>query len=602
MEFFSKFFHFLYQPYTDEQLEVTDKHRRSTSTLGWVDEQEAQRSFVPVEADRKDLFLTWTLTKSPASGVDAQPGKFINAHPHMLPDTSLDSAALAACQLEPQWESPKFITPLAPLNIGSSHPCQTSSSVRGDQTYFGRSLNVSTDLSCRQPCPSCSTLAVSIDEPSLEGGELTHKKENTGDTGETPPPEGQADLHTASFFTERKTTIEDLNDLSKEWSNLAVVPEYHFFSSKEKSVTVITLDIHDPFVPRAAIAATTRAIKPVKAEKAEKMPQKTNKSATEGKVRSKKDKPGGNQHGSQASKTQENLSHCVSAQQVCKQQEKLITQEKHTSENTPTGCEDKDDKPVIDTAVTTEKASSKSHGKKKKKYPQNTAGVKSVGEPLAEVENGAKPKTTKGRANAFEAKQGSKAVKVQKDTDHSCGSEKKFQRPEARGFKGEQSLHHTDHKDHQHKNVKSPVTDDIKRRRLSGDKFGKTVKVLESKLPKPALSVQAKRGESNADSAVPKKAYSEIVKQKIPPKEGKKVQLFFCTVAWNLHFIIKACDIICRTKGREVDPGRGGEGRPSEFVPVVPVHGPLFPLHRHLEQGWDCSGRAQEKVFTSFLH
>lgn len=519
MEFFSKFYHFLYQPYTDEQFERTDKHRRSTSTLNWVDDQEAQRSFVPVEADRKDLFLARTLTQSPVSGVDIQPGNFINVHPHVPPDTSLDSATLAACQLEPQWESPKFITPLAPLNIGSSHPCQTSSSVRGDQTCDQRSLNVNTDLSCRQP--SCSTLDVIIDEPFLEGGELTHKKEITENTGETPPPEGQADLHHAGFFTERNTTIEDINDLSKERSNLAVVPEHHFFSSKEKRITVITLDIHDSFVPRDAMATTTRAIKPVKAEKAEKMPHKTNKSATEGKVRSKKDKAGGNQQGPQASKKKQNLSDCVSAQQVCKQQEKLITQEKHTSENTPTGCEDKDDKPVIDTAVATEKASSKSHGKKKKKHPQNTAGVKSIGEPLAEVENGAKPKTTKGKADTFEAKQGSKAIKVQRDPDHSHGSEKKFQHPEAKGSKGEQSLHHTDHKDHQHKNVKSPVTDDIKRRRLSGEKFGKTVKVLESKLPKPALSVQAKRGESNTDSAVPKKAYSEIVKKKIPPKEGK---------------------------------------------------------------------------------
>lgn len=521
--FFLIFVHFHFQPLC----KVTDENRRPFSQLGSAAEQEAQRSFVEVDCEVPDLhFLTTqTLTNSHVSGVDIQPGPQINVLTHVSPDTSPDFNR--ACQLEPQWGSPKFITPLAPLGIGSSLVCRTSCSERGDQTCAKRSLSDNRDLSCDhlQPCIPWPTSDGITDKPSFEGEELIHKKENTEDTAEKSSPEGQLDLGTAeSFFTERKTIIEEINELSRELSNLAVVPADHFIISEEKRVAVITLDLNDPFVSRAAKPIAT-AVKFEKAalnqETAEKMPHKTHKSTTESRTRSKKDKSAGHHYGAQAPKKPENLSNHVSAQQVCKQQETHpITGENDTSENAPARFEDKEDKPMIEAAVATEKAPSKPHGKKKKKHAQNATGVKSVGEPLAEVENGAKPKTTTGRVDMFEAKLGAKAGKAQKDSDQSHGAEKKSQQPEAKASKGEKPPHHTAHKDHQPKHFTSPLKDDIKRRRLSEDKFWKTVSVLESKLPKPDVSIQAKGEESKVDGAAPKKAYSEVVKQKVPPKEG----------------------------------------------------------------------------------
>lgn len=510
---------------------MTDEHRRPICQLGSVAEQEAQRSFVPVEVDREgpDLrFLTTqTLTNAHVPGVDTQLGPHVNVFPHVSPDTSPDFDRV--CQLDPQWGSPKFITPLAPLGIGSSLLCQTSSRLSGDQTCAKRSLNDNRDLSCDhiQPCIPWPTLDGITDKPSLEGEERIHKKETTIDIYcEKSSSEEQLDLNTAeSFLTERKNIFEEIDDLSRKLSNLAVVPADHFIISEKNRVAVITLDLNDPFVSRAAkpIATTVKFEKAaLHQETAEKMPHKTHKSTSESKTRSKNDKLVGHHHGAQASKKQENLSHHVSAQKVCKQQEThLITGENHTGSSAPIRCEEKEDKPMSETAVATEKAPSKPHGKKKKKHAQNAVGVKSLGEPLVEVENGAKPKTTRGRVDMFEAKLCAKAGKAQKDSDQSRSAEKKSQHPEAKASPGEQPPHHkTDHKNHQPK--KGPLNDDIKRRRLSEHKFGKIVGALESKLPKSDVSVQPKGEESKADVAAPKKAYSEVVKQKIPPKEGKE--------------------------------------------------------------------------------
>lgn len=517
--------HFHHQSVADGLREVTDEHR--ISQPGLVAEQEAKRRSEPAEVDHKgtessaDFLTTHAVRDSHVPGVDTQPGLHLNASTHVAPDTSPDFDR--SCQLEPQWGSPKFIMPLAPLGIGSSLVCRTSSSVKGDQTCV--KSHVSSDLGFDhvQPCTRWPTSCGNTDEPSLEGEEeLIHKTENTIESSGTSSTEGQLDLDTVEcFFTPRKTIIEEINDLSRELSKLAVVPADHFIISEEKRTACITLDIHDPFVSRAA--------KPiVKSEQAElnqrpavKMPHKTHKSTTESKTRSKKDKSAGHHYGAQASKKQESLAHHVSAQQVCKQQEPHpLTGENHSGESAPAGLEDKEAKLVIATDVAAEKAPSKPHGKKKKKHAQNTTGAKSAGEPPVDVENGAKPKAAKGRIDMFEAKLCAKAGKSQKDSDHSHGAEKKSQQPEAKASQEDRPLH-VDHKDRQPKNFTSPLNDDvIKRRRLSEDKFGKIVSVLESKLPKPGVSVQAKGEEPKVD-ATRKKAYSEVVKQKIPPKEGK---------------------------------------------------------------------------------
>ncbi|XP_070706551.1 alpha-protein kinase 2 [Pempheris klunzingeri] len=524
------------EPFGDGVCEVTDEH--SFSQPGSVAEQEAKRSSGPAEVDRKEtksstdlhFLTTHTVTNSHVQGVDSQTGLHNNLDTHVPSDTLPDLDG--ACQLEPRWGSPKFIMPLAPLGIGSSLVCRASSSLVGDQTCAKRSLTDNGHLCCDlgEPCILLSNSDGITDKQSLEDDEkLIHKKENTKDSSENSSPEGQHNLDTGEcFLTERKTVIEEINDLSRELSNLAVVSADHFIISEENRVAFITLDLNDLFVPRAKPIAT--AVKSEKAEvkekTVEKMPHKTHKSTSESKTRSKKDKSASYHYGTPASKKQENVSHHVSAQQVCKQQETHpLTGENHSSENSTAALEEKEAKLVIETSVATEKAPSKPHGKKKKKHAQNTTGVKSVGEPLVEVDNGAKAKTAKGRIDMFEAKLGAKAGKNQKDTDQSRSAEKKSQQTEAKASQAEQPPHHTDDKDHQPKNVTSPLKDDIiKRRRLTEDKFGKLVGALESKLPKPDFSVQANGEEPKIDAgAARKKAYSEVVKQKIPPKEDPKV-------------------------------------------------------------------------------
>ncbi|XP_008301844.1 alpha-protein kinase 2 [Stegastes partitus] len=508
------------EPLGDELCKVTDECSASAA------KQEAKRRFGRAEVEGNkpttdhNFLSTHTLTNSHVPGVDTQPGRHINVHTHVSFDSLPDLDG--ACQVEPQWGSPKFIMPLAPLCFGSSLVCRTSSSLEGDQHCDKRSLNDNRDLSCDHvqhralwPTPDGIT-----DKPSLEGDEeLIHKKENTLNAAEKSSPEGLLDFTSdTAEHAARKSITEEIDDRSREQENFPVFPFEPFVISEEKRIAYITLDINDPFVSRVAKPITQPQLSQ---RTPEKMPHKT---------RSKKDKSAGHHHGAPGSKKQEVISHHVPNQQACKQQETHPPAgENHTSENTIAGLEANEAKLVIETVVATEKSASKSHGhKKKKKHGQNATSVASGGEPLAEVENGAKPKTAKGRIDMFESKLGAKAGKAQMDSIQSDGAEKKSQQPEAKASQGEQCQNHTDHKDHQPKNFPSPLNDDvIKRRRLSENKFGKLVSVLESKFPKSDVSVKAKgaKGEElKADvGASRKKAYSEVVKQKVPHKEDPKV-------------------------------------------------------------------------------
>lgn len=515
----SLFVHFYYQPCGDGLCEVTGGRR--ISQQGFVGEQDTQRSCGPSEVDVGGiksspdlLFLTTdTLTNVHELGVDRQPALPINVSTDALPD--LDGA----CQVEPQRESPQFITPIAPLSIGPSPVCQTNSILEGDQTCALRSLNDNSELSCDhvQPCVLWPTSGGITDKASVEGDE-----KNTIESS----LEGQC-KHVGDgsmcFLTKRKTITEEINDLSRVISNLAVVPADHFIISEEKHVAFITLELNDPFLSRPTKPITTdsQSEKPeLNQETDEKMPHKTHRKTSESKTRPKKDKAGSHHHGVQVSKKQE--SPHVSAQQTCNKQEtRPHTGENHTSENTPAGLEDGEAKLVIESEVAAEKAPSKPHAKKKKKHGQNATVVRSV--PLVEVESGAKPNSAKGRIDTFEAKLGAKAGKAEKDSNQSDVTEKKSQKSEDKAFHVQQPPDRTDHKDSQPKNCTNPLNDDaIKRRRLSGDKFGKIVSVLESKFQKTDVSIKAKAEDPKSESGeTRKKAYSEVVKQKIPPKEGK---------------------------------------------------------------------------------
>lgn len=471
--------------------------------------------------------ITDTLTNTYASGVEGQSGLQIKVSDDSL--RGLDGA----CQVELEGERPKFVPPL-----GFSLDCQTSSDSEGDQTCAERSLNDNTDQSCDhvQPCIPPTTSDGITDKASVAGDddeELIHKNKNTIES----LPEGQH-KHTGDgsvcFLREKKNLTEEISDLSRELSNLVAVPVDHLFISEEDHVAVVTLDLNDPFVCRATKPFTTGTRSErtaLKQESAEKMPHKTHRNTTESKARSKKDKTGGHHHGAQVSKKQESLSANASTQLTCKHQDApALIGESPTSENTPAVSEEREAKLQTETDVAAEKTSSKPHVKKKKKHVQNTAAVRSV--PLAEVENGAKPKSAKGRIDMFEAKLGAKPGKAEKDSNQPDVTEIKSPKPDTKPLQGEQPLDRTDHKERQTKSFTSPLSDDvIKRPRLSGDKFGKILSVLESKLPNADISVRSKGDEQKIEAgAIRKKAYSEVVKQKVPSKEGKE---YFSTIFFN---------------------------------------------------------------------
>lgn len=470
---------------------MTDENRRTVTQLGSVAEQEAQQNIAGTDCKVPSLLghNTWTPKTSHVPGVDTQPEPKINVHTHVSCDTLPDIER--ANQLDQQRDSPKFITPVAPLASSDYLLCQKDIATCKDQDHQWDHL---------QPCipdPFSDGITCSF---SVDNATLIHTKDKCADESSL---DRHQDLDLAEIvFTERRTLPENINHLSKELSEFAFVPIENFIISEEKHIAVFTLDLNDPFAPRT----TKHTAGKVKV--AEKMPQKSPKSASENKPRSKKDKCGGHHCAVQALKKQDVISNGVLARRPQETQPNDALN--LTSEKTRTGFEEKEGKP-LETTVTTEKASSKPHGKKKKKHSQSATGAKTAEEPLGELDKGAKSQTTKGRVDMFEAKLGPQTGKANReDSRH----------PEAKIHKGEQPTHHSAHKDHQPKHVAKPSSDDVKRRRLSEDKFGKIVGVLESKVPKPDFSRQAKVEDCKVAVAPPKKAYSDAVKQKLPPKEG----------------------------------------------------------------------------------
>ncbi|KAM9307099.1 alpha-protein kinase 2 [Pholidichthys leucotaenia] len=481
----------LLEPCGDGQHKLTDECR--VLEPGSTASQSCKRAEVDVEGNKLgtdlDILTPCSQTDSRVPGLDTQPGGDFNDHAHVKSDisSSLDGASWAG--------DPASIMHVAPLSLVPSFVCRTSSSLEGDQT-----LNDNGDLSRDhvQHCAPWSTPDGITGKASLEGGEeLIHKKPITINTAGESSPEGLQDFNTESFLP-RKTIFEEI---SREFENLAYVATTNLFISEENRIACITFDLNDPFVHRA-----------VKQETIEKMPHKTHKSTSEGRTRSKRDKLAAHHHGAQANKKQDSVSHH-------KKQETLpVDVEIQSSENAPAGIEAKEAKLVIETGVATEKGASKTHGKKKKKYGQNAATV----EPLTEVENGARSKSVKARSDMFETKLGTKPGKAQKDGDHKSGAEKKSQRPEVEPSQGERP---PDHTGLEPKSLPGPLKDDvIKKPRLSENKFGKIVSTLDSKLPKSEMGAKTKGEALGTDvGGIRKKAYSEVVKQKVPPQEEIKV-------------------------------------------------------------------------------
>lgn len=389
--------------------------------------------------------------------------------------------------------SPEFIMCLASVSGNSALDSQTSSSLEGDQSCTKPCLSDKISCGHVRDCTSIPTLGGITNEHFLEGHEvLIHKKQNTITTAGKLSPDEQQELRV-------EETV---------WPFLSVTEDFHrdylVISAKDR-VACITLDINDPFIPWISEPIFAAA----ESEQTQlKMPHKTSKNASDSKTRSKKEKSAG----AQVPKKQEGTSQHVSNQQTWKQQEiHQDTGKNHVIETCEAGLEAKEAKLVMATGVGTEKSTGKPHGKKKKKHGHKTT-VKHEAEASVDLEHGAKPKTTKGKVDMFEAKLGIKAGKAPRDDNQSVAAETKTQQPEGKVPQG--APHLSDHKE---------LTNDvIKKRRVSGDKFGKILSVMESKLPKTDASLKAKGEETKKEiPSMQKKAYSEVVKQKIPPKEGE---------------------------------------------------------------------------------
>ncbi|XP_014896024.1 alpha-protein kinase 2 [Poecilia latipinna] len=401
--------------------------------------------------------------------------------------------------------SPELIMCLAPLSGNSALDCRTSSSLEGSQSCTETYLSDSIRCGHVRDCTPFPTLGGTTDKQFLEGHEeLIHTKQNTTNTDEKFSPDELQDLQVEDTVWPFLSAPDEIRDFSTDLERFTVFPGDCLFISEKDHVACITLNLNDPFIPWISEPVFTAA----ESEQTQlKMPHKTSKNPSDSKTRSKKDKSSGHHHGTQAAKKPESTS-----QHVSKQQEShLATGENHVIENIEAGLEAKEDKLVMETSVGTEKGTGKPHGKKKKKHGHKTS-AKHETEASVDAEHGAKPKSAKGKVDMFE---GIKAGKVQRDENQSVVVEAKTQQPED---KAPQKAPHLS-------GLQELTNDDvIKKRRVSGDKFGKILSVLEFKLSKTDTSLKAKGEETQAEiTAVQKKAHGEGVKQKIPPKEDPKV-------------------------------------------------------------------------------
>lgn len=466
-----------------------------------VDKQEVYCEGNTCSAD-PDIFNRHSLTKP---GVDTQHYPSADVSSNTLPDL------LGESRVQRHLASPEFTPSLTSFGSNTSCVCRINTSLEGDQI-----LKDCLGCDCVQSLTLCSN-QVGVTDKSFEEGveELIQKKQKIIIPDAKPSPDAKQEQQIEDTEQNVLTKTRDITEHSKDLVNFTSLPLDHFVISENNCVAYLTLDINDPFTTGAATPIFT----PTELEELElKMPHKTHKNTVEGKTHSIKEKSGGHHHSVQASKKQESISHRDSTQQTCKQQENHPTNGETISERCGSEIQVKDTKIVIET-IGTEK---KQHGKKKKKHGQDVS-ARSEGETSADAENGVKPKTTMLRVDMFEAKLGARTGKALKDSNQSVSTDKKSNQSQDKTPQEEPQCH-TDHKTLQTKTYSCPPNEDvIKRRRMSGDKFGKIDSSLESKLPKTDASMKAKEEETQRNvGAAHKKAYSEVVKQKTPPKKGEE--------------------------------------------------------------------------------
>jgi len=449
--------------------------------------------------------------------------------------------------------------PAAPLAIGQSLLCVTNV-LEGDQDCA--QVEVSDDNkepSCPPDTKTCVillTLEVTGDTP-LQGHcenktEYTEENKHSNCDEEhwiwelkedlpacienAPLNQGSSNLgddtedRIRTEYNARNIT-QEIDALSRDLVNLVTVPGDHFLLPETSRVAYFTLDIVDPFFPKAtkdtAPLGLQNAYRPAGWEEYLTMPHKTHRSHLDFKTRPKKDKCATGLHpATPTCKRQDNLTAQVLVHQPTK------VQDNHAKIDSLTGLENLEDgsatagkgPAVTDTLI------AKSHGKKKKHITQNTTVVKSgLDPPSVKEENGSKHKAMEGKIDIFEAKFGTKigktkdkltAISGKPDSVQGDAVQKQSQHPEAKACTETESPNGGTHVDLQPFAPMKLDDDAVKRRRLSENKFGKMVSSLDSKIAKTKVPVVLKREEAKAGvDTTRRKAYSDVVKQKTP-REG----------------------------------------------------------------------------------
>lgn len=355
-----------------------------------------------------------------------------------------------------------FIMPLTPITIGTSflhlkeYPDESRTSLK--PSLAGISAEIRPDLTARTGGKSTNE---SLDKKFCD------ISKRTGDQGPS-----------LSFCEDPKLKTE-AGDVSSELQRLVLPSGEQLMICEEKHVAYVTLNVDD-IVSFKFHPEVQPAIKQViceakqSCERESEMPHKMQKTSSENKTRSNKhkDKTSNNQQLGCQTKKQEN-----------------VRPESHVEES---GGSEESTVTMIETIVITEKVTSRSHGKKKKKH-----GVPKVeNEPLLEVENGTKqPKSTKPKNETAAAQPSKVREKLAKYEGKDSNENDKAAEGKTKPSMETSSTC-----------LPGTLDDDIiKRRRISGDKPGSVS--IRARPQLPAIFQQKKK--------------EEVVKQKIQtPIEG----------------------------------------------------------------------------------
>ncbi|XP_012695770.2 alpha-protein kinase 2 isoform X1 [Clupea harengus] len=289
--------------------------------------------------------------------------------------------------------------------------------------------------------------------------------------------------------------------LGKDCTKLLIATGERFAVLEQDRVACLTLDLdYSSYLPQCVGGPKSEK----EQIKSANMSHKTLKAALEGKGRFRhKDRSGGPHLTTHASKKQENVH----------------PESQSGSMLADASCED-GVVTVIETIVITEKVSAKAHGKKKKKHHPTTTTGKTEAVPLAEVENGAKQKTTKDKMGSVEpslhmeggVKQKAFGAKSKTDTFEAKlaqrsgkGLAKPVTQPKREALLSDISPAQRLLQENAGK-PDSKKSDNI--RHLTGDKHGVLPSESKQQIPKGSLQPQ-KGGEVGH-----KKAYSEVVKER----------------------------------------------------------------------------------------